>query len=494
MVATACAAAATATGFLAVTLAMLPPDDETLLLALGVAAGVLGGLAASLRYRRYGAADPIFLFAVGFVAYNSLVPIQVALRDRSQALILANVSTGFGRELYGQAAFLALLGALALFGVTLLTTRRSPPAMRARPSDLAPAAAMRLAGAAVYTAGLGMMVGNFLRLGDLSQVLSLERGARYTLDSAARGSLPYVPFALAGIALLWAAYVATRSREDHLRALGAAILWILLNLFLGDRRWSLYVFIVVLAIEEGERLWRFRLRGKTIMAILALYIGAATFAQARYLVAPVLGDKLSIGEAVDTVREKASEEWLLPTNNEFAAPYFTLLYTLDQDKPHRYGATYLRSIPDVLPRSLYPGEKPPSLGSEYAQRIHDRYRPMQREVSGFGLSPLAEGYLNFGVIGAVFEILVAALIAAWLSRHRWRTPTGAFAFALLLPQALVFHRAGSSLLEAFWFGVAIATSVVAVRLCERRSARGPVRQVATFKSGKASSAKSHYLN
>ncbi|MGB9833293.1 MAG: O-antigen polysaccharide polymerase Wzy, partial [Caldisericum exile] len=129
-----------------------------------------------------------------------------------------------------------------------------------------------------------------------------------------------------------------------------------------------------------------------------------------------------------------------PARSEFGAPYFSLLYFVQNKADLLLGSSYLFAIPYLLPRSLYPGVKPPFLADAFSIRIHDEFFSSLSAIKGWGYSPVAEAYQNFGVIGPFLVFFLFGFFITKLSMLKEKGFWGKLFFALIIPELLNFNR------------------------------------------------------
>jgi hypothetical protein len=93
-------------------------------------------------------------------------------------------------------------------------------------------------------------------------------------------------------------------------------------------------------------------------------------------------------------------------------------------RDYSFGTSYAQTILVALPRFLYPGTKPPSPSVELANAMHRG----TGAVSGWGYSPIAEAFLNFGLLGVCLMPslwMAAFIILSRLRNHDWGLVTAA---------------------------------------------------------------------
>ncbi|MGI6285992.1 O-antigen polysaccharide polymerase Wzy [Neomoorella humiferrea] len=303
--------------------------------------------------------------------------------------------------------------------------------------------------------GLGMVLffADFQRVGGFFYAISLSRGLRMSLLSQTRGNLPYQPFVMSGIAFAWLGYFLRPLRIKRIIAFSMLAIWLILMLIQGDRRMLTYSLIIIFGLYCSiKNVSKIKLNSKGLFIMVIIYLSFMSFAQLRWLFTPLIRGEISIQQALSWISSNASVEWILPGINEFGGPYFTLLYSIEKSSNPLYGSSYLSAIPNLLPRSLYPGEKPPTIAQDFALHIYELYTPSRESVIGWGYSPVAEAFNNFGIMGTPIVFIVITFIWALVGQMQRYGTLGLLSFSLLLPQTLNMNRIdfSSSFMEAVY--------------------------------------------
>ena len=96
-------------------------------------------------------------------------------------------------------------------------------------------------------------------------------------------------------------------------------------------------------------------------------------------------------------------------------PYYASSLIISKESPYQLGATYMADIINIVPNFIYP-DRPDTIPVVLAKEYLSDY-----EVGrGFGYSPLAEAYLNFGMEGAIINFI----IMGWIFGVYWRIIIG----------------------------------------------------------------------
>jgi hypothetical protein len=260
----------------------------------------------------------------------------------------------------------------------------------------------------------------------------------------------------------------------------ATLSWTVILTAQGDRRPLMYMLLGFFVINETVQL--VRTSGKRILLFLVvLYCFSALMSSVRS-VFPFLADgSMRLSEAVVWATDHVTADDLLPEQGEFAGPYIAVLYEMQSWGGYHYGLTYAEAIPNVLPRSLYPGEKPATLNESLASNIGSA--DANGSISGWGYSPVAEAYINFGLAGIPLVFAAFSLAFGMMSRLRSLGPFGLVLCAAITPEMLNLNRINMShaFQEAVFASAAAFVLLIFATILQRavwgkrtRSRRGPL--------------------
>ena len=92
-------------------------------------------------------------------------------------------------------------------------------------------------------------------------------------------------------------------------------------------------------------------------------------------------------------------------------PFHSILTAIGSNQDPLLGSSYLTQAINLIPKFIYPGERPPDIAVLYAMREMKSWSGGM----GLGFSPLAEGYMNFGSIGVIIQFFFVGIIwgALW---------------------------------------------------------------------------------
>jgi len=416
----------------------------TICLALLIIA--IAAWTARIRFNTWGAGDPLFLFAIFFALYNGSVLSEMgfaAIHELPAVFIYNAVQF---RDFFNAGSCSALAATGMLISAIILDRSE-----RGRISNnLSGSVCSRGMASRLFWIGASTLIITIL----LAVVLVLITvGAREFLSSSRAGSyanpgrinpslvlgiaLPIIPFTIAGLGCmsLGVCLFPTRWKTKLFAAL--VVFFTLFNFIQGERHLVAYMVI----IAAGAYATRFTLtrqrKRKIIFIAICTYLIFVVISGIRTIL-PDLFNKNATTNDLYRSFLSFSGSWMLPSNNEFVGPYFTLVDTLQNRTEPKLGKTYASAILYILPTKLYPGIKPESLGEEFAIMMSERIsNPI---VLGFGFSPVAEAILNFGWEGIMIIFAMLAAGMHWLGRLRQRGLVGLLIYLAILPQVINANR------------------------------------------------------
>ncbi len=371
--------------------------------------------------------DARFVFAVFFLLYGIFPPL-------------------FGRQKWDiypeqiniQAALCFWLGSLGLLG-SLLFVKQST---FKRQSDIISPKVLRgirLAALTGFVLGIVMLLLDYARLGGIFKALAMERGNRMALMSAKRGNLPYIYFLFISSAIYFY-YLIYRPKGKRLKGY---TFFVLINLAMiglwileGERSNILMLAFIILAIWASKYPVRISVKWFIIFSILWLLFASIAYVRDAITHSIRARDPTII---ISRVKEKFDWKWLYP--GEFKGPYLTITASIARGEEFKCGQTYLQAIPYLLPRSLYPGEKPLTVGHEFGKYMQSLLNRKRR--IGVGFSPIAEAYINFGFIGPLIVLFLFGIgLGYFSSLQRRKSFLWTIVYASLLPVAWKLNRSG----------------------------------------------------
>lgn len=201
-----------------------------------------------------------------------------------------------------------------------------------------------------------------------------------------------------------------RARAAYLVGLVPVILaTVYYEFMIGARSQLIYSFLFAFVLYHyGVR----RVSSRWIIVfILAGLLVAQYWSFARYNLPKGLEAALTYPAHIVT---QAPQDFLPMNANEFRYPGASLLELLRAPPDLWYGSSYIRALQEAVPflsrTGLTLGENPSNW------RMQHFYPAVAAAGGGYGFSPVAEGYLNFGISGIVLQLFLYGYIAGWLFR------------------------------------------------------------------------------
>jgi hypothetical protein len=290
-----------------------------------------------------------------------------------------------------------------------------------------------ITGAAFYLVGIALYMVQYWQVGGYMQSISMDRGQRFEMLTHTV-SMPYEGFVLSGVILMMYASIGI-SKLRLILSSAACLTWLGLVLLQGDRRLALQMILALAVVIGTLRPKVTRLRPFALVVMAAAYLVAVIFGQYRTLIYDLAAGRSTLEQALVMAE---SEESIMgkPEDSELGGPYVSVLYYSRETEPLRWGSSYAMSIPAVLPKALYPGAKVPAISADLDQALHEGVGP----VYGWGFSPIAESFANFGLAGIFAVMMLWTLFFAWLGSSRYRGLTGVVVCAILLQEAVNANR------------------------------------------------------
>jgi oligosaccharide repeat unit polymerase len=446
-------------------------------LAVGLGAiASLVALVVILRIEEWAIISLPSSFASLFIAYNLAPTVEMAFGsnvEKAPGLVDLLIA---GRDI--PLDFVALLSCISLaafaFGLWVSRLQINGSALSEKPRErgqrvLLQSSAFYILGVSAFVIGFSLNILDMMRIGGI-QAIFMPRPERLYSLAEARGSLPSAPFVFAGLAVASLGWLGYGRRRRGL-FLGLLVLfWIAFLFIQGDRRFILYTLLVFAGVAHMFFGFSLKLNMKVFLALLVLYVVFSLFGAIRWMLVPLFSGTLRLDEAWSWFISNLSWAWFLPSSGEFMGPYFSLVMTLTEPEwlslvnAPLFGLSYFYAIPNLLPRSVFPGEKWEPLSTQLADYVFRNYLPPEFSVPvGFGFNPIAEAIINFGA-NVWAPALVFFLLGwgfGWLKEVAKRNPLPwGVIYALTMPQAFNLNR-----IDFLWsFQEAVYYSVVALSL------------------------------
>jgi hypothetical protein len=416
-------------------------EGPKLTLAIAIIPLVLPFMVAYAAMTERGILDPTALFPAFFGAYNGVLLIRFLSDD---VRLHVNYPVKFDPDTYFRAG---LLSTLAAIFIAITWALWKPPARKDLPkSNLT---GWFKVGTIFYAFGILLYLLQYLQVGGYWAALAIDRTKRFEAMTEVI-SLPYFGFVLVGLVMMMASGSGARKRAATIAMTG---LWCVLVIAQGDRRLLLQTVLAVLSASMFLSAKASRLRMRHLLLAIVAYVALAVVGQLREQVPWLVSGTVSQHRADDSRAANSLLDSAKPENSELAGPYLSLLYNAENVRDYSFGASYVDTIFAILPRILY-RPKPLSPAAELANALH-RGRIFGFAVAGWGYSPIAEAFLNFGIPGVC--IISSLWMGAFIVLSRLRNCSwGLLTAAVLSPESLNANRIDfrTVYLEAF-YGTAI---------------------------------------
>lgn len=406
------------------------------------------------RLRNISISDPLGIFATFFTAYNGLLLFSFALAANPHVREEL-YPIEYSDAVYLKCACLSTLAAVGIWSAHRLSrwiagTPKQCTKARVKHNSLASFAV----GLVFFLIGLTLYFIDYGRGGGYIALLSVTRVERGIKLSDIRGGLPYLSFVYVGVAFLAYSFSEAQRKVHKVVLFSCVCIWLLLTLAMGDRRPGVATLLIVFGVVTAMRRSKLKLTIPRVAAIILLYVVVVGFGSMRFVVFARASGLMTSSEASNWILDNASLDWISPAKSEFAGPYITLADAVDRGRGFSLGESYLAGIPQVLPRSVYPGEKPEAINDEFASEM--AARGGLQVVSGWGYSPVAEAYLNFRSAGVLPVFFFGAIFCACVFSSRLVHPASNLVSALMLPVMLDANRTDwSNLLQGTVFTLVV---------------------------------------
>lgn len=372
--------------------------------------------------------NPYSLFAAAYGAYNGLLLLRFAFLDPGELPYPLQLTNGS----IIAAGVLSALGSASIVIVWLFrgnTVDRTIPTFSS--SQLK---ASFQVGILFAVFAFGLYLAQVEQLGGFTAAISIDRVERFQLMQEGF-SFPYVSFASVSVALMILGSANFKSRRYL--SWSVVLFWVLVLVLQGDRRLVLQILLTSLAVTAVFNPHRFRVRKATLLVGSFAVILALVFGKIRPLISMYMQGEADAGVFFSQNQALIDPIYLvMPENTEFGGPYVSVLDATSTSRPLLLGRTYLETLPTFLPRALYPGTKPEPLANELADSLShgDMF------VMGWGYSPIAEAYRNFGLFGVAFIMACWGGLFLWVWSIQAKGPWGVVFSATLLQDAIIVNR------------------------------------------------------
>lgn len=416
--------------------------QSMLVLAVLIVAFTLGTIAQ--RYRSWGLGDPVILFAAVFAIYNMSVLAEFAISawgSGVQAIFFIDAYQPL--DYFAKAGAASTLAAIGMFYAATLLPRwsRAPLSQVPLSPVKRPARAERLfrVGAASVLGYMALTVLIIVATVGIVGFLSAARAgtARLNPSTALGIGIPLLPVAIAGIACMFVGVFSFGHRRRTITFLVLLVAFTLFNFIQGNRHLVIYALIMgcgaYFTLARPNR----RMIGRLAVFVIVAYMVFVFVNGVRALLPAFFAGNVTSAELLERASD-FSGYWLLPSNNEFGGPYYTLIDEVSYPREPQYGRTYLDALLSALPSKLYPGEKPPSVAQRFSAGFWERIGVLRG--IGFGFSPVAEAFYNFRWVGIAFVFALWTVLFHLIGYVRTRGTAGVLVYLVLLAQTVNMNR------------------------------------------------------
>lgn len=429
--------------------------------AIVVIALILPLVVTYLAIRERGIMDPTALFPAFFAVYNGILLTRFLSEEVRDKLVYP---VKFDSEIFFRAGLYCALGAIFI-AISWAALKPSPYKNTAAPDTTG----WFKVGTAFYAMGFLMYLVQYIQVGGYWAALAINRTKRFEVMTEAI-SLPYFSFVLVGLVMMMAS---GSRRRQRVLTIALTTVWCLMVVVQGDRRLLLQTVFAVVSAATFLRAKSTRIRMKHVLLVVIAYIALAIAGQLREKIPALVSGSSSSQKELIPGKSDSLLDSAKPENSELAGPFLSVLYNAQTVKEHSLGSTYIDTALSILPRVMYrPKPTPPS--AELAEAMHRG--GFNFAVSGWGYSPIAEAFLNFGILGVCFIPalwMAGFIVISHLRQYSW----GMVAAAVLAPESINANRIDfrTVYLESFYCLVAVVLAALVVRTFFQRSAsRVPV--------------------
>lgn len=297
---------------------------------------------------------------------------------------------------------------------------------------------------------------NYSRLGNISSIFTENRVDRNAKLTSMTGNLPYTHFMFAGYCFyLTACLFKNKTVLKSVIISLILILPLIIFYFLEGERSAILKYIIAsffiisfirfkgTVFLKANKIYLF-----ILLALIMSVLGNVRSGVQHYL---NTGDPTQI-EAQFNIK---GLKMLIP--NEFFAVNFVTNKSVDNilNDGHslQFGYSYFQSIPYLFPRSVYRiagMTKNPTIADKFGEDV--RVEIYRERKMGFGMSGIAEAFLNFHFIGVIiFPVLLFSIISLW--RNFIRKTNSVYVIYLLLtltPTFVILHRTAFASVFSFF--------------------------------------------
>lgn len=304
---------------------------------------------------------------------------------------------------------------------------------------------------------------NFIRVGGFKTLLAGKAIYQAAIDELI-GTLPAQYLLQIAVAAFGVFMFLTITKKEKIEVKTIIIFLLLCSpyllelLILGRRGPILIVlFIITVSIFQAKPLKK--ISTKLFLGVIITYLILS-------FVYSIRNDIGLLFTNISEFKEKFSITKILkninPAQNEFGCTYgnFNKLY-ISQNYELLYGKSYIQGLVHVIPRYLYPGEKPKSI----TYTFRDMCFPQKSEISSIastGFSSIMETYWNFGYLGFILYIAYGYILILLEKKVKYKNCFCLLGYLANMGIVYSFHRSDFGFIIS---GIIITTmEVLAIKL------------------------------
>lgn len=411
----------------------------SLIIILNIIIAVVLLLHAHKYAKIFGMFNLVSLFSIFFAAYNCIFPIQVSI----EYIYGNNIEYIYPlyfiiRDYLFTSLLVFISGILFIIGCILVNNIHVKSKLFCSRIDYN---ISFIVGIMLFLLGIILLLLDYNRIGGFIHAMTMDRVVRMNMLSQIRGNLPYNSFILVGIALMaYSSFVSCKvNLIKTIVTYSCSIFYIILLVLSGDRRFCLYIILIILSLYSFLKK-PIILNKRIIVFAILIYILFAIFQNSRWMLPLILRGDITFANAYRVFISNFSPALLLPSSTEFVGPYFSLLYYSKCNPALLGGTSYFYALPYLLPRSLYPTTKVPTISQNFAYQIHQAFFSDRQGVIGWGFNPVAESIANFGYVGPLIIFIFFGITFSLLCKIQ-NKGLGAIIAAIIMPVAFNLNRA-----------------------------------------------------
>ncbi|MCR4403015.1 MAG: oligosaccharide repeat unit polymerase [Firmicutes bacterium] len=374
---------------------------------------------------RLGPLDVKAFFPVGLCLYSFSYPLSLARQGRWS-------------ELSYYTAFVAAIGLLAcLAGCACVRSARAE--IPKRSGSRQKYQLLLYAGVLMSLLGIASYFVVFSEAGGGFAYFQMPYSERYLVERGLGFVTLWRGLTLPGVALIFCSSANSRSPRSRV-LLSILVIACVFFLELLSARRRLFLSLLLSSVAAYYIfVYRFNWRRLTFV-LPVLWVGIASFGYIRGL----LGGRFLGSVELDMVVRSFSWSWLDPGRMEFGYAFRILddvIEHVPQDYPFWLGRSYIEILFQQIPLKVLGNVRPLSPTEWYVSTL---YPDVYARGGGYAFFTVAEGYLNFGLIGVVLHMFVLGLLLGFARRYLLRSELGAVIYCLFLPSLVSLIRGSLS--------------------------------------------------